>query len=118
MPDETAASEQERRRYPRFQGFGLMANIGGKLVRVSGMSAGGMKLEKGFKLLPGPMRFTLYPSDGDKIDINNGIGGTCRLVREDDDVIAMRFDPATYRLVKFVADCTNGGTERDPASDK
>ncbi len=114
MPDTT----KDRRRYPRFQGFGLMANIGGKLVRVTGVSAGGMKLEKGFKLVPDVMRFTLYPIDGGKVDINNGIGGTCRLVREDGDCIAMRFEPATYRLVKFVADCTNVGPERDSFLDK
>lgn len=118
MPDETAASARERRRYPRFRGSGLMANIGGKLVHVAGVSAGGMKLEKGFKLVPDSMRFTLYPSEGGKVDINNGIGGTCRLVREEADFIAMRFDPATYRLVKFVADCTNAGPERDSFLEK
>lgn len=116
MPDETAA--RERRRYPRFQGFGLMANIGGKLVHVTGVSAGGMKLEKGFKLVPDSMRFTLYPCDGGKVDINKGVGGTCQLVREESDFIAMRFDPATYRLVKFVAECTNVGPERDSFLDK
>ena len=109
MGDESA----ERRRYPRFGGFGLMANIGGKLVRITGISAGGMMLEKGFKLGDGNMRFTLYPCDGGRVDINRGIGGTCRLVREDENTIAMRFDPATYRLVKFIADCTNAGHERD-----
>ena len=118
MPQETAAKERERRRYPRFQGHGLMANIGGKLVNVTGVSAGGMQLEKGFKLIPDSMRFTLYPTDGGKVDINNGIGGTCRLVREGDDFIAMRSDPATYRLVKFVADCTNAGPERDSFLEK
>ena len=118
MPDKTAAGGHERRRYPRFQGFGLMANIGGKLVRVTGVSAGGMKLEKGFKLAADVMRFTLYPCDGGKVDINKGIGGTCRLVREEGEFIAMRFDPASYRLVKFVADCTNAGPERDSFLDR
>lgn len=113
MPDG-----KERRRYPRFQGLGLMANIGGKLVRVTGVSAGGMNLEKGFKLTPDSMRFTLYPIDQGKVDINNGIGGTCRLVRETGDFIAMRFEPASYRLVKFVAECTNVGPERDSYLEK
>ena len=72
MPHETAASGMERRRYPRFQGFGLMANIGGKLVRVTGVSAGGMKLEKGFKLVPESMRFTLYPTEGTAVDVPLG----------------------------------------------
>lgn len=118
MPEQTALDGKERRRYPRFQGFGLMANIGGKLVRVTGVSAGGMKLEKGFKLGVEDMRFTLYPCDGGKVDINKGVGGICRLVREDSDFVAMRFDPATYRLVKFVAECTNVGPERDSFLDK
>ena len=52
------------------------------------------------------------------MDINKGTGGTCRLVREDDNCVAMRFDPASYRLVKFVADCTNVGPERDSYLDK
>ena len=118
MSDEKHGGGPDRRRYPRFQGFGLMANIGGKLVRVTGVSAGGMKLEKGFNMAPDVMRFTLYPTDGGKVDINKGIGGTCCLVREDEVCVAMRFDPATYRLVKFVADCTNVGPERDSYLDK
>lgn len=110
MPDQDG---RERRRYPRFNGLGLMANIGGKLVRVAGISAGGMTLESGFTVAAGSMRFTLYPSDSGKVDINHGIGGACRLVRENERFIALRFDPATYRLVKFIAECSDAGPERD-----
>ena len=90
-----------------------MANIGGKLVRVAGISAGGMSLEPGFAVSDGAMRFTLYPCDNGKVDINHGIGGACRLVREEGGFVALRFDPATYRLVKFIADCTDSWPERD-----
>ena len=110
MPDKRPPTDSdigERRRYPRFQGSNLMANIGGRLVHVAGISAVGMKLEKGFALSATPVRFTLYPCGDGKVDINRGIGGTCRLVREEDGFVAMRFEPASYRLVKFVAECTN-----------
>ena len=90
-----------------------MANIGGKLVRVAEVSAGGMTVEKGFSIAVGGMRFTLYPIDGAKVDINRGIGGTARLVHEDEALVALRFDPPTYRLVKFVAECSPSGPERD-----
>lgn len=110
MPEQIA---KDRRRYPRFNGGGLMVNVGGKLVKVAGISAGGMMLEAGFALAEGPMRFTLYPSKDGKVDINHGIGGMCRLVRAEGDFVALRFDPATYRLVKLVADCTNAGPELD-----
>ncbi len=113
MPDELEKSGQDRRRYPRFRGGGLMVNIGGKLVKVAGISAGGMKLESGFKVTDVSMRFTLYPSHNGKVDINHGIGGMCRLVREAGEFVAQRFDPATYHLVKLVADCTNVGPELD-----
>jgi hypothetical protein len=111
MPQSNAP---ERRRYPRFHGSGLMVNIGGKLVHVAAISATGMKLETGFKVGPDPTRFTLYPCKGGKVDINHGIGGTCRLVREDNGFVAMRFEPASYRLVKFVAECTNAALDQDP----
>ncbi|CAA7616938.1 conserved hypothetical protein [Candidatus Terasakiella magnetica] len=108
MPDQDSSAEHsERRRYPRFQGFGLMAIIGGKLVRVADISATGMELEAGFTIKPEPMRFTLYPNDGGKLDINRGIGGICTLVRQDNRIVALKFTPATYRLVKFVAECSD-----------
>jgi hypothetical protein len=110
MPDKQG---HERRRYPRFHGLHLMANIGGKLVRVAEISAGGMTLEAGFKVTSSTLRFTLYPIDGGKVDINHGIGGTCTVVREDENFISMRFDPATYRLVKFIAECSDVGPEKD-----
>jgi hypothetical protein len=115
MPDRTTSPDaSERRRYPRFQGFNLMVNIGAKLVHVAGISATGMKLEKGFKLSSDLMRFTLYPCDRGKVDINHGIGGTCRLVREEDGFVALRFEPASYKLVKFVAECTGAAPDQDP----
>ncbi len=98
----TATSE--RRRYPRFHGSGLIANIGGRLVRVVGISAGGMVLETGFAVVGGVMRFTLYPSDGAKVEINKGVGGTCRLVRHEKEAVVVCFEPANYRLVKLVAE--------------
>jgi hypothetical protein len=110
MPDAQAA---ERRRYPRFNGLHLMANIGGKLVKVAQISAGGMTLEAGFTAATEPMRFILYPSDDGKLDINHGVGGICRMVREDQRTVALRFDPATYRLVKFIAACSDAGPEKD-----
>ncbi|BAE50055.1 hypothetical protein amb1251 [Paramagnetospirillum magneticum AMB-1] len=110
MPDKQG---HERRRYPRFHGLQLMANIGGKLVQVAEISAGGMTLEAGFKTTAGALRFTLYPSDNGKLDINHGIGGQCRVVREDATFVALRFDPATYRLVKFIAECSEVGPEKD-----
>jgi hypothetical protein len=104
-PDKTKAqSDKDRRRYPRFHGSTLLANIGGKLVKVTGVSAGGMELEKGFKLTDGPMRFTLYPTKGGRVDLNKGTGGSCVLVRETADYVAMRFEPASYPLLKFVAE--------------
>ncbi|RAU20587.1 PilZ domain-containing protein [Paramagnetospirillum kuznetsovii] len=106
MPEQAETSGKDRRRYPRFHGSGLMVNIGGKLVKVAGISAGGMKLESGFKVADGPMRFTLYPSKDGKVDINHGVGGLCVLVRYEGEFIAMRFDPATYPLIKFAAECT------------
>jgi hypothetical protein len=110
MPDDQG---HERRRYPRFRGLHLMANIGGKLVRVAQISAGGMMLEAGFSPGSGPMRFTLYPSENGKLDINHGIGGSGLVVRETERLIALRFDPATYRLVKFIAECSGAGPEKD-----
>lgn len=111
MPD---AQGHERRRYPRFNGLRLMANIGGKLVKVAQISAGGMTLEAGFAVTDAPMRFTLYPSrENGKLDINNGIGGTCMAVRDGSGWVALRFDPATYQLVKFIAECSDVGPEKD-----
>lgn len=110
MPDDQG---HERRRYPRFHGLHLMANIGGKLVRVAEISAGGMTLEGGFKVTASTLRFTLYPSDNGKLDINHGIGGICAVVREDKDFVALRFEPATYRLVKFIAECSDVGPEKE-----
>jgi len=113
MTGKEAEDRPERRRYPRFQGARLMANIGGRLVRVAGISAGGMTLEKGFSSAAGLMRFTLYPTTGNKVDINSGIGGTGEIVHEEGDLISLRFNPASYRLVKFVAECSGAGPDHD-----
>ena len=107
MPDETAASEQERRRYPRFQGFGLMANIGGKLVRVVNVSAKGMTVERTFPYGTEPLSFTLYPSDGRRLDLNKGVKGTGIVAHEEDALVGIRFQPATLALVRLVVDHAN-----------
>jgi hypothetical protein len=110
MPNDQG---HERRQYPRFHGLHLMANIGGKLVRVAEISAGGMTLESGFTISASTMRFTLYPTESGKVDINHGVGGIARVVREDPQWVSLRFEPATYRLVKFIAECSDVGPEKD-----
>ncbi len=110
MPDDQG---HERRRYPRFHGLHLMVNIGGKLVRVAEISAGGMTLEAGFKVSASTMRFTLYPTENGKVDINHGIGAVGRVVREEPQWVSLRFEPATYSLVKFIAECSGVGPEKD-----
>lgn len=93
---------RDRRRRPRFNGLPLLANIGGRLVRVMEISAGGM-------------RFILYPCRAGRVDLNRGFGGVCRIVRRDRESVGMRFEPAGYRLVKFVAACTDGTAGEDGA---
>lgn len=103
---------RERRRWPRFDGLPLLANIGGRLVRVMEISAGGMALEPGFKLDEGAMRFTLYPVRGGRVDLNRGFGGTARVVRRGRESVGVRFESGGYRLVKFVAACSEGVDDR------
>jgi len=102
-PPETIAAS-ERRRYPRLGNIRLMANIGGKLVRVVNVSAKGMTVERTFPYGAEPLSFTLYPSDGRRLDLNKGVKGTGIVAHEEDDLVGIRFQPATLALVRLVVD--------------
>jgi len=101
-PETVAASE--RRRYPRLGNIRLMANIGGKLVRVVNVSAKGMTVERTFPYGVEPLSFTLYPSDGRRLDLNKGVKGTGIVAHEEDELVGIRFQPATLALVRLVVD--------------
>ena len=105
-PAPASASEtaSDRRRYPRLGNIPLMANIGGKLVRVVNVSAKGMTVERSFPYGPEPLSFTLYPTDGRRLDLNKGVKGTGIVAQEEESLVGIRFQPATLALVKLVVD--------------
>jgi len=105
-PEATAAAP-DRRRYPRLGNIPLMANIGGKLVRVVNVSAKGMTVERAFPYGAEPLSFTLYPLDGNRLDLNKGVKGVGIVGHEEDGAIGIRFAPATLALVKLVVRFTD-----------
>ena len=102
-PPPATSAGRERRHYPRLHGIGLMANIAGQMVRVVEVSATGLTLERRFPLSHAPMFLTLYPSDGRHLDLNGGMAAAGIVVHEEDELVGLRFQPATLALVKFVA---------------
>ena len=106
-PDTAPAEASDRRRYPRLGNIPLMANIGGKLVRVVNVSAKGMTVERTFPYGTEPLSFTLYPSDGRRLDLNKGVKGTGIVAHEEDALVGIRFQPATLALVRLVVDHAN-----------
>jgi hypothetical protein len=104
MESCSSRSGDNRRAYPRFGGVELVANIGGKLVRVVEVCATGMTVENKFTQVDGPVDFALYPCDGVKLDVNKGIHGTAIIIHADGPLVGLRFEPATLALVEFAAD--------------
>ncbi len=102
-PRPPTPASRDRRHYPRLLGVGLIANIAGNLVRVMEVSATGLTLERRFPLSREPMPFTLYPSDGRRLDLNNGMTAAGIVVHEEGEQVGLRFQPASLALVKFVA---------------
>jgi hypothetical protein len=101
----TVPAHRERRHYPRLPEVPLMANIGGRLVRVLDISATGLTVEKLFPMAgDGPVPFTLYPCDGRRLDLNHGMPAAGAVVHDDGTQVGLRFEPASLRLVKFVAE--------------
>ena len=100
-PPPTAS--RDRRHYPRLHGVGLVANIAGKLVKVMEISATGLTLERRFPVSADMMTFTLYPTDGKRLDLNHSMRATGIVVHDELDQ-GLRFHPASLALVKFVAD--------------
>ncbi len=96
-------SARDRRHYPRLHGPGLVASIGGQLVKVVEFSATGLTLERGFPISREPMAFTLYPSDGQLVDLTGGMQADGVVVHEEAERVGLRFHPARLALVKFVA---------------
>ncbi len=101
-PARVPVTDGERRRYPRFQGVGLMVIIAGKLLKVIDISANGMKVEKDCLIPTGPLNFTLYPSDGHKLDLNHGLQVRGVVVRQSGRTAGIRFEPASLAVVKLV----------------
>lgn len=98
-------AHRDRRHYPRLPEVPLMANIAGRLVRVLDISATGVTLEKCFPMGgDGPLAFTLYPCHGKRLDLNSGMRAAGALVHEDEIQVGLRFEPASMKLVKFVAE--------------
>jgi len=96
-------SPAERRRYPRLPAKGLIALIAGQLVDVLEVSATGITVAKRFTVGTTPITFTLYPCSGGRLDLNAGIRATGIVVHEEENLVGLRFEPATLALVKFVA---------------
>jgi hypothetical protein len=101
---KSKSAASERRHYPRLHGVPLMANIAGRLVQVIDVSAKGVTLEKAFVPLPGVMTFTLYPFDGERLQLNKGVRATGVVSHSEADRIGIRFEPASLALVKLVVE--------------
>jgi hypothetical protein len=97
------SSPSERRRYPRRPGSGLMALIAGKLVEVLEVSATGILVRSGFEAGDDPIDFALYPCSGGRLNLNAGIRATGIVVHREEGRVGLRFQPASMKLVRFVA---------------
>lgn len=92
----------DRRMATRFDGRGLMANVGGVLVDVLDISIGGAKVAR--RIAP-PTKVTvivLYRRDGNRIDLNGAVSVTGSVVHADAAAIHFRFETATFALSKLI----------------
>jgi hypothetical protein len=104
MAKRRPTTPQERRRYPRLEGTGLMVRIGGMLVPVLDVSASGMKVPRTFRADSAVMDFTLYPCHGSKLDLNHGVRGLGKISHLEPAVIGIAFEPPSLALVKLMAE--------------
>ena len=99
---------RDRRRYPRMATPPIVVQILGTIARVKDVSATGLQIEKTFALPDGAadtvVPLTVYRLIGDRLDLNNALRLTGRLVRDGEREIGIRLDPATLKLVRLIVD--------------
>lgn len=96
------ATVADRRRATRFDGRGLIANVGGTLVVLQDISIGGAKITRAAAAPTDELQITLYPCEGSRINVNSSVRVAATLVQQDDNAIRVRFDTASFALSKLI----------------
>jgi hypothetical protein len=98
-----AATAVDRRHNPRYQGKGLMAHIGDKLVEVMDVSVDAVRLSNGFGAAAGAkVSLTLIPREGERLDLNKGVKASGTVIRVDGDAVVVAFSATSWALSKLV----------------
>ena len=94
---------RERRRYPRHPNPELVVNIGGKLVKVSDVSATGLSVDN---IEPPGNELTLvvYRCHGTKLDLNHAVRLHAVVIRHTPRKIGFRIEPASLALTKLMVE--------------
>jgi hypothetical protein len=94
--------ELERRQQPRYSGSGVMAKLDGKLVDVVDISLSGLQVRAVIAVSTDPVAVTLFPREGDKLDLNHAIRVLCIPVRSAGDCTGMQFQRSTMALSRLI----------------
>ncbi|CAA7611736.1 hypothetical protein MCP1_10178 [Candidatus Terasakiella magnetica] len=102
MPNLAVAPGFDRRMATRFDGRGLMANIGGILMDLSDISIGGARIARLIDPPKTPVLITLYPREGNRLILNASVSVTGTVVHADQTCLRVRFDTTTFALSKLI----------------
>lgn len=114
MAELPQRADRDRRHQPRYAGDRLMANVNGLLVEVADISLTSISLKTEIKSSSGPLLLTLYPRDGSKLTLNEGLRVKADLIRCENGVTALKFQTTTLALSRLVIKLTANRLGIDP----
>ncbi len=100
----------ERRQAPRVGGHRVIANVAGRLTALHDISEGGARITLAAPPPGGALGetivITLYPCNGNRVNVNASIRLAARVLDADAGAIRVSFDDAPAALTRLVADAT------------
>jgi len=95
-------ADDDRRRFQRVEGTGLMAEIEKRLVDVDDISVAGLRVG-GIELPYGhSVRFKLYPRQGTRLALNEAVPAVAQVIGVEDGGCRLRFTSFSFSLAKLI----------------
>lgn len=95
-------SGEDRRRFQRYDGAGLIAQIGASLHEVDDVSVSGIRINARDLPKTGTLTLTLIPRDGRKLALNEAVQASAQVVGDDGGHTRLRFTGLPFSLAKLL----------------
>lgn len=92
----------DRRRYQRFVGSGMMARIGQAMHEVTDLSLGGLRLPFVDHKVGEVVKVQLIPRDGTKLLLNDALYAEARVAENGPAWTGLEFTTVSYTLAKLI----------------